>query len=499
MANQPPFFTQEDFSQAFTVQPVLTAFAQKAQALALTGSDIVTSTQNLQPGQIFLAIDGNNSAQPYLKEAVQKKAFAVVGKDSVHLTAVSGQSDTFVLIEKAPLTTLRNLAHSWRKKFTLPILAIAGSSGKTTTKELTAALLRLQFTEIVKTQRSENGFLGIALTLLRITNTSQIALIEIGIDEPEAMERHAHVVNPTAGLISLISEEHLEKLHNLTTVAKEELRLFDYLYAQKGIICANLADPFIREWVARHPEHTFYHNYCYKTPHVAQPMAGVIGHVAQQKLFVSDLPFPVPLTLLGEHNAANSLAAIVLASTVGIKIPNSADVWKYFEPAQHRSQVRTVTHGGILLEDYYNAQPSSMKAAFGLARDLSQKQRPPFGIVLALTDMLELGEQSAALHAALAHELAELPHLRAVILAGQQMVHLFHALENLQLPIKLTYVPAPLAPEHPSRYNVQEFAIAITEHLTPETVLVLKGSRGMKTERCLVYLPAPWNSTASSA
>ena len=204
---------------------------------------------------IFAALAGSQSdGHQFIAAACAKGAKAVLCRTD--WTGHPPAGVTFYRV-KDPFEALRLLGRKWRSKLQCPVIAVAGSVGKTTTKEMTAALLRGKFSRVTATKGSENGFLGIPLTLLRTPLDCQALVVEIGIDAPGAMAQHLEMVRPTVGLVTAIAPEHLEQLHDLETVAKEESLCLEWIANHGGPAIINGDDPFLsplrHSLHARHP------------------------------------------------------------------------------------------------------------------------------------------------------------------------------------------------------------------------------------------------------
>jgi UDP-N-acetylmuramoyl-tripeptide--D-alanyl-D-alanine ligase len=442
---------------------------------------ITIDTRKIVPHSLFVAIDGEKNAHVFLEEAVQKGATGVIAKkDDPFTQKLIEQKKCSVFAVEDPLVALSQIASAWRKRFSLPVFAVGGSSGKTTTKEMLSALLSEAYPDLVKTEKSENGFLGIPLTLLRIRPTSLAAVIEIGIDDIGAMHQHVNQVQPTAGLLTLISEEHLSGLKDIDTVAQEEIALLTYLFENQATVALNWDDVYIQK-AAKAANFDLKKTAAYSFDTLESsnlPFSCYKGAYDEKQSILTvlfekkEMRFICPLE--GKHNAKNLLAAVSLALQHGLSYEQIQKGLKNFSAPENRSHV-TEQNGIKIIADYYNAQPSSMKAAFELTKTIYEKNLPS-QCWFALADMLELADASERLHRELADPILKANFLDGVFLYGPMMgflkeelekkgyAHCFHTLDKT------------------------DFANQIQKQVKKNALLLLKGSRGMKLESIFLLL-----------
>ena len=352
--------------------------------------------------------------------------FSVVVPDSVH--------------------AFRAMAQAWRAFFQMPVIAVAGSVGKTTTKELLGAILGGKYPRILKTEASQNGFIGIPATLMKMRPEHQVAVIEVGIDECGAMAQHMEIVRPTHAILTAIGPEHLEKLKNIATVFEEESIALKWVTSHDGHAFLNLNDPYIKTLT-----HTL-------------PTARTTSYaLTSGSLSGFDCPLP------GEHNAQNLLGAITVARSLGL---TNAEIKKglgTFRAADGRSQVVETAAGITVICDYYNSNPTSLNAALIVAAELKNKKKGRLWVCLG--DMLELGDETSQFHRRVAPEIQR-HHVDFALLYGPLMIQLEEELNSLKANAKVGHYR-----EH------TEIAQAIAQEIRPNDVLLIKGSRGMKMEK----------------
>jgi UDP-N-acetylmuramoyl-tripeptide--D-alanyl-D-alanine ligase len=344
---------------------------------------------------VFVALPGENfDGHDFIETAVKAGAQGIVCRQDFKLP--SGiKADLYRVSDT--LEAYRTLAHAWRKRFNIPVLAVAGSVGKTSTKEMLAAILRGKWQHVLKTEGSQNGFVGIPMTLLELRPEHQAAVIEIGIDEIGAMDLHMRTVEPTAAVITAIAAEHLEKLRDLPTVAREEILALTMTAAQGGTIVINEDDSWIHSATSGLQGEGVYH--LSLNGYIKPSERHLVGRLDGTDLIVdgmglSSLRLTPPLP--GRNHARNLLCAIALARSVGLSATEIAHGLKTFSGAPGRAEIKALANGAQVICDFYNASPASMHSGLELLRDLSATRQGRTWACLG--DMLELGRESKEAH-----------------------------------------------------------------------------------------------------
>lgn len=441
--------------------------------LAFDGEDrevsLTTDSRQAGPSCVFVPVVGEKmDGHQFVESAAQAGAVAIVLRANAYQTEWADRfpKTRFFRVDDT-LDAYRRLGAAWRARFTVPVVCVAGSAGKTTTKEMLAAMLSGKFRSVLKTVGSQNGFLGIPMTLLELRPSHQAAVIEVGIDEIGAMDQHLEIVRPTHAILTAIGPEHLEKLVDLATVTREELRALQWTQAHEGQIAINLEDPAIQGFAgAAERARTF----------GLKPHAWAAGQLDGARLTITRAgaaPFTLECPLPGAHNAVNCLGAATVALQLGLSSEEITRGLASFAGADGRSQttrLKTSRPGGTLVVcDYYNAQPASMRAAFSLLQP---------GSVLCLGEMRELGAQSEKLHRELAADVAG-ARPSAVFLLGAEMKH-------LEAALRAKGFSAPL--QHFGTH--EEMARAVRAINPPPAEILIKGSRGLTMEKVLKLLQA---------
>ena len=446
----------------FNSQWIGSALQQNPPPKFFALNKITSDTREVENGDLFVALQGESSdGHRFVTDAIAKGATAIlVRRDFPAPTGVC------VFTAADTLEAYRSLARAWRREFVLPVVAVAGSAGKTTTKELIAALLRGKYKNVLFTQSSQNGYQGIPATLLRIRAEHDAAVIEVGIDECDAMKKHLNLVCPDYGILTSIGEEHLEKLIDLDTVEKEEGLLFSALATRNGLAIVNLDDARIARQA----------NLCatlQKISYSLQDKADLYGEVMHsadcwslqlKEPYQEKIASPLP----GKHNVANLLGAISVAHAIGLSFEEIHSGLATFLPPPGRSHL--VDWKGVhILADTYNANPPSVIAAMETLPNGTRRY-------VALGDMLELGTHEENLHRSLAEAILK-SNISGVFLFGDRMKALTDELQKRQYPGLLA---------HFSQSEVMAQALAST--LVAGDALLIKGSRGMRMEKVLEFL-----------
>lgn len=352
--------------------PFSATWIAKTLKLPVPGGDLSfsafsTDTRKVNPTEFFVAIKGDTfDGHDFLDAAVKAGVKGVLCQKGR-----APQGAAFVAEVDDVVAAFRQLASAWRTELALPVVAIAGAVGKTTTKEFLAACLRGKHGEVLRTEGSFNGFVGIPITLLNLRREHKAAVIEIGIDAIGAMKQHIEVVKPDALVVTAIAEEHLENLIDLATVAREELIGMAWVESKGGHTVFNLDDSWIEKEFRRKG---------WKKARTAslKGKPGTVnytyGATDGQTLTIKSEKgtFPLTLPLPGNHNAQNLLLAVAVSQSLGLTADEISRGLKTFEGPKGRSEVHRLPNGVTVLADYYNASPASMRASLKLFDELAK-------------------------------------------------------------------------------------------------------------------------------
>ena len=443
--------------------------SQVAQTLGarMIGADVAltavsTDTRGVAAGQLFIALRGARfDAHDFLDQAVASGAAALLVADESKLPA--GVS---ALVVDDTLLALGRLAAAWRAQFSLPLIAVTGSNGKTTTKEMIAAILKAQFGDAVLATRGNlNNDIGLPITLLGLNATHRAAVVEMGMNHPGEIAYLAPIGAPTVALVTNAQRAHLEGMGDLDEVAREKGSVFVGMPAN-GVAVINADDryaPTWREMAGAHAVCTF------GIDHVADVSGKVRQHGLETALQLSapEGEAEIRLSIPGRHNARNAVAAAAACLAAGLPLAAVVAGLESFAGVKGRLQRRAGIKGAEILDDTYNANPDSVRAGIDvLAATIGRK-------LLVLGDMGEIGDASGQYHDEIGGYAKSqgIDRLYALGDAAQQAVRNFG--------------------EGAKHFcNVEKLIAAVDKELGPETTVLIKGSRFMKMERVADALAA---------
>lgn len=441
----------------------------KLTAPSIAIEKITTDSRAITPGCLFVAIKGDSfDGHDFIAQAIEKGATAILTEKPIQ------NSKAQIFQVPSTLTAIRTLAHHYRKQFNIPFIGVVGAVGKTTTKELIASLLLGKYQHVYKTDGSQNGFLGIPITLLAMKPETQIAVIEIGIDEIGAMEQHLALVEPTHTVLTAIGPEHLHQLKTVDIAAEEELKAFDYSLKETLPMAINLSDEYVSQWYQNHQftlMSDFYQTYSLHGSHNPQFLGQYHPEKAELTVKTKEWSESFHLPLPGEHHAHNLLAAITLSSMLELTPAQMKAGLATFKTAYGRTEIHTLSlqNGKAeIIGDYYNSNPTSATAALKL---LTQGKKAETTHAV-LGDMLELGDGEENFHRELATTIIGLS-VDQTWLYGERMKWLQDELK------KRGYTQVQHFKTH------DELIQALKSKLQTNDKVLIKGSRGMKMETIL--------------
>jgi len=434
---------------------VANAVGGKLMGADVALSGVSTDTRAIGAGQLFIALSGERfDAHDFLAQAGESGAAAFMVADAAKLPAGASA----VVVDDTRLG-LGRLAAAWRASFTLPVIAVTGSNGKTTTKEMIAAILKAHFGDAVLATRGNlNNDIGLPLTLLGLNATHRAAVIEMGMNHPGEIAYLAPIGAPTVALVTNAQRAHLEGMGDLDEVAREKGSIFNGLQTN-GVAVVNADDNYAETWrnmAVPHSLRTF----------GIDRAADVHGKVRQHGLETAlELTSPegeaaVHLSIPGRHNARNAMAAAAACLAAGVPLTAVVAGLEGFAGVKGRLQRRAGKNGAEILDDTYNANPDSVRAGIDvLAATIGRK-------LFVLGDMGEIGEASGQYHDEIGG-----------YAKSQGIDRLFAFGDAAQLAVRNFGEGA--------RHfcNVEKLITAVEKELGPEATVLIKGSRFMKMER----------------
>ena len=374
---------------------------------------VSTDTRNLPAGCVFFALHGERfDGNKFAKQALESGAsLAVI--DNPEYAFPDG-----TLLVPNTLLALQDLARAWRRELGLPIIAITGTNGKTTTKELLATVLSTQY-NLHYTQGNLNNQIGVPLTLLQITRAHELAIVEMGASHPGDIKELVDIAEPNYGLITNVGRAHLEGFGSFEGVQRTKRELYDYLVAHQGIIFRNADNPYLA---------SMHDSALSSLPISNSPQSGrpIVADAASNSRLVAYATGTMPsgTHLVGEYNAENVSAAICVGEYFGVSREQALEAIRQYVPTNNRSQAMQTANNQLIV-DAYNANPTSMQAAINAFK----------GDTYILGAMRELGEYSHLEHQNIVNMLAE-RKADTVFLVGEEYLQTtspYPVFENVEL------------------------------------------------------------------
>ena len=449
-------------------------------------SGISTDTRTLEKGEVFVALRGENfDGHDHLKEAAKKKAQAAVVAWDWHWAEGRKKHPLPLIVVRDTLEAYGQIAATHRRSFRIPVIAVAGSVGKTSTKELLAAILSTKY-KVLATEKNLNNRIGAPATILKLKKSHQVAVIEIGTNQPGEIAALCRAVEPTHGLITNIGEEHLEFLKSIEGVAQEEGALFRWLGQNKGIGFVNLEDPYLKKMgsLLSNPVtfgRTKRADYQVKVGGLDErggPAVEIIDHTGKKPRSIE-----VQLATPGMHTASNALAASAVAMKIGVPPTKVKKALAEFRPVQDstagyaRLAMVDAPDGMRILNDTYNASPDSMRVALETLAKLKVSRKGKR--IAVLGDMAELGGHAADAHIEVGRLIPTLKKIDVIMFIGRYMRRAYDEIAHADRPAGRTSF----------FFRSREKMVKLLRELVgPEDVILVKGSRAMAMEEIVQEL-----------
>ncbi|MBR2961708.1 MAG: UDP-N-acetylmuramoyl-tripeptide--D-alanyl-D-alanine ligase [Alistipes sp.] len=401
---------------------------------------VSTDSRHIEPKSLFFALRGANfDGNLYAIAALEAGAEYAVVSSETPLKERPDLAKRMFLCDNT-LTALQILARHHRRQLALPIIAIAGSNGKTTTKELVARTLSERF-ETYATRGNLNNHIGVPLTLLAMTKDTEFGVVEMGASSCNEIALLCEIAEPNYGILTNIGRSHLEGFGGVEGIRRGKGELFDYLAANGGRAFVPKEDETLLEMAAE------------RVNMATELYSRTIGEGYQSQL-------------VGDYNRANIAAAVAIGNYFGIDSQRIAAAIESYTPSNNRSQEMITRKGNRLIIDCYNANPSSMAAAIKNFATIDAERR-----IVILGDMLELGEWSADEHSNILRLVEQLP-ISDTILVGE---HFADAARELQSEATLFA-------------TTEKAAAWLAERDIRSACILLKGSRGIALEKLIQFL-----------
>lgn len=411
-------------------------------------SGICTDTRAISKDCLFVCLKGPHfNGNSFALEALENGAKYVIVDEPEFV------EDHRIFLVKNGLTFLQQLANFHRKKFSIPVIGITGSNGKTTTKELLTTVLKQRW-NVLSTIGNLNNHIGVPLTLLRLTNEQDIAIIEMGANKPYDIQELCEIAEPTHGIITNIGKAHLEGFGDFNGVLKTKMELYHSIESKNGTVVYNAEDDTLSSAVPKH-----INLFSFGTDH-----ADVKGELIQLTPFVEfkwkykDYTSPILSThLVGKYNFNNFLAAVSFGKLFDVSNEAINEAVSSYMPTNNRSQVKKTAKNTLVL-DCYNANPTSMSSALESFQQIKHNNK-----WVILGDMRELGKESKREHELIVQLVEEL-QLKCITV-GEEFLNLKNSTISYQFK------------------TTQEAKDFLAENPLSNALILLKGSRGIGLEK----------------
>jgi len=437
-------------------------------------SGVSTDSRLVEKGNIFIALQGENfDGHDFVQKVAEKGAASVLLSNPSKVDLEKLDKAVSVIKVSDTLQALGDLAHNYRQRFSLPVIGITGSSGKTTTKEMMATIIGRQ-KNVLKTEGNLNNLIGLPQTIFRLRAEHELAILEMGTNTRGEIKRLTRIAAPSIGLITNIGPAHLEGFGSVEVVAQEKADLFLNM-PQAGIAVANLDDEAVKiiaeKWNGRRVNFSM-------SPNTDVTVSDIEKNGARGmrfNLIISGISQKIEMKIAGIHNVYNAMAAAACAWTAGIDLAAIKEGLAAFLPVGGRMEMIKLQNGAYVIDDSYNANPASVREALMTLKDLKNNHN---GYVF-LGDMLELGDAAFEMHRRIGILLGTIS-INAVFLQGEHSA----------------IVAAAAIEGGMSRENIfimedsKEGILFLKKYLKKGDWVLVKGSRRMKMERIVAQICA---------
>jgi UDP-N-acetylmuramoyl-tripeptide--D-alanyl-D-alanine ligase len=421
---------------------------------------VSTDTRTIGSGDLFVALSGESyDAHDFLDQAIAKGAGGIV----VSREKIRVPEDITVFHVPDTLRALQDLAQYHRLRFSIPVVAVTGSNGKTTTKDMIAAILAQRF-QVLKTEANFNNEIGLPLTILKLNPSHEIAVVEMGMRGSGQIRELANIALPNIAVITNVGETHMELLGSIEKIAEAKAEILEGL-PYSGFAVLNADNSYVRNMAEKVQCRTAF--YGIEQGDIRAANIEFTGRSMMFECVVNDSEvFSVHVPAVGRHNVYNTLAAICVGRYLGLDFQEINEGLSGFNAGGMRLQIEK-TDRYTVINDAYNASPASMEAAIDALVDIAPQRK-----LAVLGDMLELGHVAIEAHRRIGKKLAAC-RVDAVVTVGGMAAHIAGAAKEAGVPVAVA------CESHEEAKKVLGSLVAVGD-----TVL-LKGSRGMKMEKLM--------------
>jgi len=428
-------------------------------------SQVETDSRSIHPGTLFLPLVGDRfDGHAYISAALEGGAAGCITAREPD-NCLPGKF--YVKVDDTQ-QALRDLAMWYKNRFPIPFIGVTGSVGKTTTKDMLAAVLGVRY-KVLKTEGNHNNNVGLPLTLLGLDSSCQIAVVEMGMDKFGEIDYLAGIVQPDVGVITNIGDAHIERLGSRENIFKAKCELLPHI-KKDGLLVLNGDDPLLATLKGNTPVPAVFCGQGEGCGYRAQVTGGDgVSHI-HCRLTTPNMDREVKIPALGEHMIYPALIAAAVGERFGLTPEQIEEGINQFVPTRMRMNVLRRGSGITILDDTYNANPQSMRAAISALAGSRGSQK-----VAILGDMLELGPFAPALHAGVGEYLGT-AGVDCLVAVGEQARHIAEGAREAGVPRVI---------QCPTREDAKA---VLSQVVCPDSTVLVKASRGMKLEEITAKL-----------
>ena len=438
---------------------------QRGATDSRTVSGVDTDSRDIHPGSLFIPLVGERfDGHAYINAALEGGALGC-------LTARERESyrpDRFYIKVASTQRALRDLAAWYKARFPIPFIAVTGSVGKTTTKDMIAAVLSTRY-RVLKTEGNYNNNIGLPLTLLRLDRSCEICVLEMGMDRPGEIDYLGEIVQPDVGVITNIGDAHIERLGSRENIFRAKCELLPHI-RPGGLVVLNGDDPMLASLRGRTPVPAVFCGREEGLEYRARRLEGDGDSRILCQMTTPRMDRQVEIPALGEHMIYPALIAAAIGERFGLTQDQIVEGILRFVPTRMRMNILYRGDGIVILDDTYNANPQSMRAAISVLSD----RRSQWSIAV-LGDMFELGPLAPALHAGVGDYLGK-AGIDCLVAVGELARHIHDAAQAAGVP-ECYYCP-----------TKAEARPVLDGVVRPHATILVKASRGMALEELVDYL-----------
>ena len=425
-------------------------------------TSISIDSRDIKPGTLYIPIKGDKfDGHVFIADAFHKGCAVALTEQKL-----VPEAHEVLIYVKDTKQALMDLATYYRKQFNIPVVAVTGSVGKTTTKDLIASVLSAKYS-VHKTQGNFNNEIGLPLTIFGLTKEHQVLVVEMGMNHFGEIHNLSMIARPDIGVITNIGVSHIEHLGSRKGILKAKCEILDGM-GQKGVLIVNGQDEMLQQIIVSEPAMLTYGR-DESHPFYADGVEAIGKEGMSATFYMPQSNIRMTIPAMGEHMIDNALAAIAVAKRLHLSDREIQDGIEAYKPSKMRMDLQEASNGISIINDAYNASPDSMKAAIEVLGAMPVGKRK----VAILGDMFELGEHAQQLHEELGEYIAKTKRVDLLITVGT----LAHFIQD-------QVILSGMSREKMHHFETQDgLILKLGDLLLPQDLVLVKASRGMALEK----------------